>query len=620
MSSASKTFSFILLLVWNLNSVAGQLEGKITKQEYINKYYHIAVAEMQRVGIPASITLSQGILESGYGNSELARKANNHFGIKCHKEWRGKSMRMDDDARNECFRKYNSAEESFADHSTFLTTRGRYAFLFRIDPQDYKAWARGLKKAGYATNPQYASRLITLIEEFDLTKFDKVALGLMDLPETVEQTPAVAATSQSSKVFQFNGLSAIHFGSDDNLFALADRNGLPLKSLLKYNDLKPGQDVEPGVKIYLQRKRGKGKSKVRKVQPGESLYDISQSEGVRMKSLRKKNRIPEGAEPADGETIYLRSKRSKTPRLKKKSAVEKMNELREERFEKARNANAKISKKTRHKPKEKSQREIIETKSVTEEATVAGKTEAQLLEEVHSSEAKNADVKTEVPKPTKPTVAGKKELETLPVKELNKPETANNNYREETPTMQNETGNHHLVVQGETLWSISQKHNVSVADLKKWNNLTSNEVNIGEYLVIKEKADAEPVLEVAEGQYSFSNPVEDESGNVWHMVVEGQTLYCISVKYKTSVAALRELNNLTVNDGISPDQKLMVQKAKANAQTIPQAGQATSHTVQTGETLYSISRQNGVSVSDLRLWNELDGNNLEVGQRLKVKP
>ncbi len=161
---------FLLSIIILLASVS--FAQRMTAEQYVETYSNWAVEEMQRVGIPASITLAQGLLESGFGNSRLATEGNNHFGIKCHKGWTGEKMYEDDDAANECFRKYKSAYESFKDHSDFLTTRSRYAFLFELDSDDYKGWAKGLKKAGYATNPQYANKLIELIERYELFRFD----------------------------------------------------------------------------------------------------------------------------------------------------------------------------------------------------------------------------------------------------------------------------------------------------------------------------------------------------------------------------------------------------------------------------------------------------------------
>ena len=168
---------------------------RITAEEYIETYKDIAMREMREHRIPASITLAQGLLESGCGNSELAREAKNHFGIKCHKEWTGKTYTMDDDEKNECFRVYKNAEESFVDHSLFLTGRNRYAALFDLEITDYEGWAKGLKAAGYATNPKYAELLIARINQYDLTRYDREALGLIDENEPLEEPePQLAET------------------------------------------------------------------------------------------------------------------------------------------------------------------------------------------------------------------------------------------------------------------------------------------------------------------------------------------------------------------------------------------------------------------------------------------
>ena len=148
---------------------------KMTTEAYIQKYKYIAIKEMFDYKIPASITLAQGILESGSGNSRLAREANNHFGIKCHNDWMGAKIYKDDDKKNECFRVYTSAEQSFRDHSLFLTTKNRYAFLFDYKTTNYKSWAKGLKKAGYATNPKYPKLLIGIIEDHNLNQYDHIS-------------------------------------------------------------------------------------------------------------------------------------------------------------------------------------------------------------------------------------------------------------------------------------------------------------------------------------------------------------------------------------------------------------------------------------------------------------
>ena len=184
---------------------------RITREEYINTYKDIAISEMNRTGVPASIKLAQGMIETGNGNSRLATKGNNHFGIKCHNSWKGKKIHHDDDERGECFRKYKSPEESFLDHSDFLRGSVRYSFLFNLETTDYKGWARGLQKAGYATNPSYANSLIRIIEENELDHFDRL------MPALLPYDPSHVDGSTGRQVFRRNRIKYIVFQEGDNL-------------------------------------------------------------------------------------------------------------------------------------------------------------------------------------------------------------------------------------------------------------------------------------------------------------------------------------------------------------------------------------------------------------------
>ena len=232
--------------------------------EYIKQYAPLAVEQMQRHKIPASITLAQGLLESGAGYSALARKSNNHFGIKCGGNWRGRTVRHDDDARNECFRAYRNPKDSYEDHSDFLKRGARYAFLFKLKITDYKGWARGLKKAGYATDPSYANRLITIIEDYELYKYDS------------------------------RGMSK--------------RDARSWKKLVKYNDLHKEYTLEVGDIIYLKEKRKKAAKPhtVYIVKDGDSMHTISQKYGIRLKNLYKMNRKDAEYVPEIGDRLRLR--------------------------------------------------------------------------------------------------------------------------------------------------------------------------------------------------------------------------------------------------------------------------------------------------------------------------
>lgn len=308
---------FKLLLTFFLFISVLSISGQ-SRKDFIRKYKHIAIREMERTGIPASITLAQGIFESGCGTSELALRANNHFGIKCH-NWVGATYHMDDDAEDECFRKYENPEQSWIDHSEFLTSRPRYADLFKIPTTDYKAWAKGLKAAGYATNPQYAERLIKIIEEEELYLFDhkvkhpKGGTAQTTVAQTVTSTSTTVSTGTSVNYHQReemkNGIICIEIKPGDTFENIARYYGIKLKKLLTYNDKKDSSLI-PGQYVYLKRKKAKAARgyEFHRVKKGENLYLISQLYGVRLKSLVIFNYIDINTPLQEGEKIYLRSR------------------------------------------------------------------------------------------------------------------------------------------------------------------------------------------------------------------------------------------------------------------------------------------------------------------------
>ncbi|MFA9188816.1 glucosaminidase domain-containing protein [Flavobacterium sp. FBOR7N2.3] len=196
---------------------------------YVVQYKDIAISNMKTYGIPASIILAQGILESGAGRGRLAEHANNHFGIKCHADWKGDSVKHDDDARQECFRKYNKAAESFKDHALFLTTRGRYAALFELDKDDYKAWAKGLRKAGYATDPKYPDKLISYIERYDLGQYDAQVLGTRFVPADNQNSRAVNISSRNDDYYEVQ--------KGDTLYSISKKYNVLVEDLKQKNKL-----------------------------------------------------------------------------------------------------------------------------------------------------------------------------------------------------------------------------------------------------------------------------------------------------------------------------------------------------------------------------------------------
>ena len=263
---------------------------------YINQYKDIAIEQMHKYHIPASITLAQGLLESGAGKSELAQKANNHFGIKCH-SWDGKRIYHDDDKKRECFRVYKSAKDSYEDHSIFLSTGSRYAFLFKYSETDYVAWARGLKRAGYATSPTYADKLIDIIERYNLDQYDRIQQS--SKPKVLNpHTPYIA-----------NDIVYIVARQGDTMQSIADEFGIAKRKLIIYNDLYRGYVPVKGDIIYLARKHRKARKPHTQhvVGDGESMYMISQRYAIRLNRLYKMNKAtPDTYSPMVGDVVRLR--------------------------------------------------------------------------------------------------------------------------------------------------------------------------------------------------------------------------------------------------------------------------------------------------------------------------
>lgn len=307
-------------------------------QDYIKRWKTTAVEHMHTFNIPASITLAQGILESGSGNSDLAVQANNHFGIKCHRGWQGEHFYQDDDAENECFRKYKDAAESYTDHALFLTSRSRYAGLFELRTTDYKGWSKGLKSAGYATNPKYADLLIGLIERYRLYEYDKgtalppqkeekeEARAIAEQPPAPAlETPAVLPTNftaaidkpstieihTSSRTIAVNQYKAryVKARKGDTYYRLAKELRIALWQLHWYNDLGKRDVLKEGEIIYIDPKRNRASTKEGHWQCREpmTMSAISQLSGIKLKKLLRYNTAYAADQVVPrGTTVYLR--------------------------------------------------------------------------------------------------------------------------------------------------------------------------------------------------------------------------------------------------------------------------------------------------------------------------
>ena len=327
----------LLVLVVTLCVSEAWAQSRQTSEEYINKYKHIAIDHMERYGIPASITLAQGILESDSGNSNLARRSNNHFGIKCKSDWNGDRVYHNDDAPNECFRKYDTVEESYEDHAEFLDQSPRYDSLFAYSSSDYHSWARGLKAAGYATAPDYAQRLTRIIENNKLYLFDKdngeelyeshiraerggvddefESQSSVDMPEAVEARVdpdnyrVPERTYNGYSVYAINGVHYIVARDGDTFSHIARSFALAVRTLRKYNEIDPRSTADPiaGERIYIEQKQSKwlGEGNSHRIEAGETITSVAQEYGIRAKRLARMNRRKSGVALAEGEILKL---------------------------------------------------------------------------------------------------------------------------------------------------------------------------------------------------------------------------------------------------------------------------------------------------------------------------
>ena len=333
-----------LLFLFAILSTTFSFSQKEKAIAYVEKYKEIAISEMQRTGVPAAITLAQGILESKYGESDLSKESNNHFGIKCKLDWNGEKVYHDDDLRQECFRKYNTVEASYKDHSDFLKSRPHYSSLFSLNPTDFQAWAYGLKKAGYATERDYPEMLIKVINDYNLNQYTVIALNKApnsvdsSLTKTAIEKITIATTIVEDEkdeletvtkitdkkvtvenypkgLFSINGCKVIYASEGTSMLALAQQNNITLAKILEINDLDEVQILDKNQLIFLERKQKKGATDFHIAVANESLHDIAQKEGVRMDMLVEYNSTHKKLNPLLGEKVYLRTKALVPPKM-----------------------------------------------------------------------------------------------------------------------------------------------------------------------------------------------------------------------------------------------------------------------------------------------------------------
>ncbi len=493
---------------------------KMTVEQYIEKYAQLAVDEMHRSRIPASITLAQGLLESGNGNSRLAIMGNNHFGIKCKAGWTGDTLKEDDDEAQECFRKYASPFDSYKDHSDFLMKGQRYAFLFDLEPTDYKAWAHGLKRAGYATNPRYGEILIATIERNNLQRFDLIK------PTVVEQKILVAEKKEAvaeQKQLTINQIPAVVVKLGDSYTAIALSNDLKIWQLYKYNDLAKNAQIRVGDTLYIKPKNYKALVETHTIEVNETMHQLSQRYAVKLSRLLKYNNLKEGQEPANGQVIYLRSKRVDQVQLRIQDAP-------------ASNTDSAYN------------NQVYPDAKKNIETSIPVLPEDTYNVEAHGVKDDMAFFHTVQAGETLFSIAKKYNVQVDGIKSLNKLVSdqiqigarliINPNQPAIQPNEESVIPGYHEVKQGETLYSIAKLYNITLIELKALNDLSSDTIRVGEELIVVplngERAKEEVVTD---------NPNEP----LYHLVKEKETLYSISRKYAVTPEHIRRLNKLIDN-------------------------------------------------------------------------
>lgn len=456
-----KLFFVLLCLVFCLSSSSAQT--KMTQEDYINKYFSLAVEEMNRYKIPASITLAQGLIETESGNSLLASKANNHFGIKCKAEWTGAIFIKDDDTKNECFRAYGAVEESYRDHSLFLL-KPRYGKLFSYDMTDYRSWAYGLKEAGYATNPNYPAMLIKYIEELKLYQFDKFGMEKSSLKtiKPLETAPRKFSEEELIKLRMqlANNIQLVIVNEDFDIYKLASMKKLPVNKLMEFNDVEGEQTLRLGQNFFLSKKEKANAKAKHIVLKGESLYDISQMYGVSLKQLRKYNKLESWEQPYAEDTIYLSGVRESFMKSRPFYQIER------ERIEK----NLKLSIPLDITPKPDPANARIESSKIAEplsnrvvniqpKMTIEAKDTSPMINNVLTQSNKSSDI-----------TSVKKKVDSATIEKINPSEKVWIN---------------HSVKPKETIFRVSKIYNCNPNDILIWNAISMEQgLKVGQILRI----------------------------------------------------------------------------------------------------------------------------------------
>ena len=506
-----KLYNVIILLFCTLQTFAQNLPYPERAKEYVRKYAAYAIADQKATGVPASITLGQGILETEAGISRLLVEANNHFGIKCKNGWNGPTILHTDDAKNECFKKYASALESYNDHSAHLMRNQRYSILFSYSPTDYARWAHGLKKCGYATNPQYAYQLIKIIEEYRLQEYTYAALdstykirgiipqeydvttGLAaentadtevrsfvkeEIAANVAAAPATAPTAQvaataanndndtaiaaptdtlltpKGDVLMVNGLKAIYVHKDESLLPYAVKYKIRYAHLLEMNDL-PDEPLAFDTYVYLEKKNPTGLKSKHKVREGETLLMVAQEEGIQLKRLAAMNLLKPTEQPVTGTALYLQETASVKPSVKDVIAVY-----------------TSASEQENERAPEQSSGTMVAKPNETEVGFGMG---FEAPKEVLEKEKKEQEKKA----PATTTEISRQPFmkDDPPQPQLRKPATEKE-YKKGDKM--------YIVKRGDTAFSIAKRNGITVAQLLKWNDMEASDLKAGQTIRISE--------------------------------------------------------------------------------------------------------------------------------------
>ncbi len=514
------TIGFFLLI--SAFSLGAQGTNK-TYLAYIEKYKDVAISEMNRTGIPASIKLAQALVESAAGTSTLARKANNHFGIKCGPTWHGRKFHLEDDDYDEygnkiksCFRVYKDPKSSFIAHSEFLRDprkSHRYGPLFELDPTDYQAWAFGLKKAGYATSPTYPQMLIKVIQDYDLHQYDQVGdVIVINEPKKhggfgrkkrkKEDEIIEVCVNCFGRLGRINDVRVFVAAGGESVYQVAFRNDVSLKRIIRYNEAVTSGDqkLPKGFKLYLQPKRNawRGKAKFHYVQPGETLYDISQKYGIKLEKLRRKNRLPENAEPLPGERIRLRGWRRRGESVRYKVMDKPLIPVLSTESAQPQNPEAK--------PKKKQDGDLLDIEIAPGDEPKNNEADTLQLDPVTTEdlpETPPADTTRVISVPNEETTPPAGDTTTMhttsqpadhkpviidstPVETgVHPDDTARPETEPDTSQPENAGPVYITVVKGDTLYSLAKAFGLTVEQLKAMNGLKSNIISVGQRLRVK---------------------------------------------------------------------------------------------------------------------------------------